>query len=74
MFAITILISLHSAYIEDENVCKFIQEYNPDAFNEIIARFTEAIDRGLWAPRRNATYNELMEWKNVSNNNERKTS
>ena len=54
---------LHSAYIEDEKVNTFIQENNPAAFNEIVSRLAEAIDRGLWAPRRNATYNELMEWK-----------
>ena len=58
---------LHSAYIEDEQVRTFIQEHNSDAFNEIVARFAEAIDRGLWAPRRNSTYSELMEWKNVTN-------
>ena len=38
---------LHSAYIEDKEVRMFIQENNSDAFNEIIARFAEAIDRGI---------------------------
>ena len=60
---------LHSAYLEDEEVRMFIKDNNPDAFNEVVARFAEAIDRGLWAPRRNATYQELMEWKNAIYNN-----
>jgi cobaltochelatase CobN len=50
---------LHSAYIEDEAVRGFIAENNPPALKEIAARFCEAVDRGLWAPRRNSTYDEL---------------
>ncbi len=50
---------LHSAYIEDAAVRGFIAENNPPALKEIAARFCEAIDRGLWAPRRNSAYDEL---------------
>jgi cobaltochelatase CobN len=50
---------LHSAYIEDEAVRRFIAENNPPALKEIAARFLEAVDRGLWAPRRNSAYDQL---------------
>ncbi len=51
---------LHSAYLEDAAVRSFIAENNPPALKEIAARFCEAIDRGLWAPRRNSAYEELQ--------------
>ena len=51
---------LHDAYIEDEAVRGFIAENNAPALKEIAARFCEAIDRGLWAPRRNSAYQELQ--------------
>ncbi|MYZ50162.1 cobaltochelatase subunit CobN, partial [Propylenella binzhouense] len=50
---------LYDAYIEDEAVRGFISQNNPPALREIAARFREAIDRGLWAPRRNSTYRDL---------------
>ncbi len=51
---------LYDAYIEDAAVRGFIAENNPPALKEVAARFCEAIDRGLWAPRRNSTYQELQ--------------
>jgi cobaltochelatase CobN len=51
---------LHSAYLEDASVRDFIAENNPPALKEIALRFCEAIDRGLWAPRRNSAYQELQ--------------
>jgi cobaltochelatase CobN len=51
---------LYDAYIADEAVRGFIAENNPPALKEIAARFSEAVDRGLWAPRRNSTYDELL--------------
>jgi cobaltochelatase CobN len=51
---------LYDAYLEDEAVRDFIAENNPPALREIAARFCEAIDRGLWAPRRNSAYQELQ--------------
>ena len=50
---------LYDAYLADERVLGFIAESNPPALKEIAARFREAIDRGLWAPRRNSAYEEL---------------
>jgi len=50
---------LFDAYMADEDVRAFIQEENPAALNEMLARFREAIDRDLWAPRRNSVYDQL---------------
>ncbi|MGH6924151.1 MAG: cobaltochelatase subunit CobN, partial [Propylenella sp.] len=50
---------LYDAYLVDESVRGFIAENNPPALKEIAARFCEAVDRGLWAPRRNSAYEEL---------------
>jgi cobaltochelatase CobN len=38
----------------------FIAANNPPALREIASRFCEAVDRGLWAPRRNSAYDELQ--------------
>ena len=51
---------LYDAYLGDAAVRGFIAENNPPALQEIAARFCEAIDRGLWAPRRNSAYEELQ--------------
>jgi cobaltochelatase CobN len=50
---------LYDAYLGDAAVRDFIAEANPPALAEMAARFREAIDRGLWAPRRNSAYDEL---------------
>ena len=47
------------AYIADSEVRAFIEENNPSALVEMAARFREAIDRGLWAPRSNSAYDRL---------------
>ena len=46
--------ALYDAYLGDETVRGFIAEHNPAALSDIKARFAEAIDRGLWRPRRNS--------------------
>ncbi len=51
---------LYDAYVGDAAVRGFIAENNPPALREIAARFCEAVDRGLWAPRRNSAYEELQ--------------
>ena len=50
---------LYDAYLGDADVRGFIAENNPPALKEIAARFREAVDRGLWAPRRNSAYDDL---------------
>jgi cobaltochelatase CobN len=50
---------LYDAYLGDAAVRGFIAENNPPALKEMAARFCEAIDRGLWAPRKNSAYDDL---------------
>lgn len=49
------------AYIEDGAVRGFMAEANPAALREMAERLREAIDRGLWRPRRNTAYGRLAE-------------
>ena len=46
--------AIFEAYIEDERVRAFLESANDAAWHDMVARFTEAIERGLWAPRRNS--------------------
>ncbi|MEO0343974.1 MAG: cobaltochelatase subunit CobN [Pseudomonadota bacterium] len=52
---------IYEAYIEDQDTESFIENHNPAALNEMLDRFLEALDRGLWEPRRNSTRNGLAE-------------
>ncbi|HTQ35197.1 MAG TPA: cobaltochelatase subunit CobN [Stellaceae bacterium] len=52
---------LYDAYLGDAAVRDFIAGANPAALREIEARFTEAIERGLWRPRRNSARDALAE-------------
>jgi cobaltochelatase CobN len=45
---------LFKAYIESGAVRSFMAENNPAALRETVARFQEAIRRGLWTPRSNS--------------------
>ncbi len=56
---------LYDAYYADEAVRAFIAEHNPPALREIAARFCEAVDRGLWAPRQNSAYDRLRQSANI---------
>ncbi|BAE53231.1 cobaltochelatase subunit CobN [Paramagnetospirillum magneticum] len=47
------------AYLGDEAVLDFLKANNPAALAEIRARLNEAIQRGLWHPRRNSSYRLL---------------
>jgi cobaltochelatase CobN len=51
--------ALYEAYLTDEAVRGFMAEYNPAALAETSRRFLEAIDRGLWRPRRNSAREAL---------------
>ncbi|MEP3047360.1 MAG: cobaltochelatase subunit CobN [Roseibium sp.] len=56
---------LYEAYLDDQIVRDFLRDANPVGLNEMIARFEEAIDRGLWTPRRNSTHAALSELKQL---------
>lgn len=45
---------LFKAYVENDAVRSFMVESNPAALRETVARFQEAIRRGLWTPRSNS--------------------
>ncbi|MDP7241652.1 MAG: cobaltochelatase subunit CobN, partial [Rhodospirillales bacterium] len=49
------------AYLEDEEVRKFLEDNNPVAACEIAERLTEAMERGLWKPRSNSIHGRLAE-------------
>jgi cobaltochelatase CobN len=55
--------ALFDAYLQDETVRGFIAEHNPAALTEIAQRFDEAVQRGLWQPRRNSAPALLDELK-----------
>jgi cobaltochelatase CobN len=46
--------ALYDAYLGDGAVREFMEEHNPAALAETEARFREAIERGLWHPKRNS--------------------
>ena len=48
------------AYLGDEEVAAFLAANNPAALAEIKARLREALERGLWRPRRNSLH-QLLE-------------
>lgn len=54
---------LFAAYLEDGIVRDFIKNANPAALGEIAERFQEAIDRGLWTPRKNSTHERLRDFR-----------
>ena len=54
--------ALYDAYLADDQVRGFMAEHNPAALTETSNRFLEAIDRGLWRPRRNSARENLTRW------------
>jgi cobaltochelatase CobN len=52
--------ALYDAYLGDDGVRDFIDRANPAALSEIRQRFAEAIERGLWRPKRNSTREALL--------------
>ena len=54
--------ALYDAYLADETVRGFMAEHNPAALTDTSRRFLEAIDRGLWRPRRNSARQALTQW------------
>jgi cobaltochelatase CobN len=56
------------AWIDDDEVCDFLADANPDALRDMLNRFQEAIDRKLWQPRRNSTTETLAQRQEKSQN------
>jgi len=54
--------ALYDAYLADDAVRGFMAEHNAAALAETALRFVEAIDRGLWRPRRNSVEEALAQW------------
>lgn len=50
---------IHAAYVRDAAVRDFLRRENPAAARAIALRLSDALRRGLWHPRRNATPAEL---------------
>ena len=53
--------AIHNAYLRDEEVHRFLRDNNEHALQDIAMRLDEAIQRGLWTPRRNAVNLELQD-------------
>ena len=51
--------ALYQAYIEDDHVRDFLERTNDAAYQDMLDRFDEAIERGLWTPRRNSVQADL---------------
>ncbi|MCG8624935.1 MAG: cobaltochelatase subunit CobN [Proteobacteria bacterium] len=45
--------ALFASWIEDDKVAEFIRNNNEAAYYDMLERFHEAMERGLWQPRRN---------------------
>ncbi|WP_448206319.1 cobaltochelatase subunit CobN [Azospirillum sp. sgz302134] len=56
---------MFDAYVEDERVWDFLAQSNPAAARHILDRLTEALERGLWHPRRNSTGDDLRRRKEM---------
>ena len=54
----------YEAFLVDQQVRDFLAEKNPAALKELAAKFLEAMDRSLWAPKSNSARFELEELQN----------
>lgn len=55
---------LYEAYLENDEVRSFLKDANPAGYREMLARFEDALDRGLWTPRRNSVHAALSAMAN----------
>ena len=49
------------AFVENDEVREFLCNSNRFGYDELIGKFNEARERGLWSPRSNAAYAYLEE-------------
>ena len=54
--------AVFDAYLDDERVRDFIEANNPEALKDIADRLKEALERGLWRPKRNDVFDRLGVW------------
>lgn len=52
---------VYTAYLQDDKTREFIASANPPALREIAERLNEAIERGIWKPKRNSVHGHLSE-------------
>ncbi|MCY4261651.1 MAG: cobaltochelatase subunit CobN, partial [Rhodobacteraceae bacterium] len=52
---------VYAAYIADDDTRTFIGKHNPDALQDMAARFLEAARRNLWHPRSNSSLAALQD-------------
>ena len=57
------------AWIDNKDVFDFLEDANPDALNDMMARFDEAYQRGLWQPRRNSILERLEQFRGTVQHN-----
>ncbi len=57
--------ALYDAYLADDEVRGFMAEQNRAALTDTCRRFLEAIERGLWRPRRNSAREALIGWSGM---------
>ncbi len=58
--------AVYQAYLEDDDVRKFLEDNNPNALREMAERLLEALDRDLWKPRSNSAAFTLKELSEAS--------
>lgn len=58
---------VEAAFIADEDTRDFIEEHNPHALQEMLARLQEAIDRGLWVPKSNSARVRIEQYQTSKN-------
>ena len=56
---------VYKSFIEDKENYQFIFDNNQPALSEIIDRFQEAIDRGLWRPKSNTAIVNINKLRNL---------
>jgi len=54
---------VYTAFLEDEDTRRFIEDHNEPALREISQRLLEAIDKGLWTPKSNSARLSLEKFR-----------
>ena len=52
---------IFDAWIDDDEVRDFLEDANPHALDDMLSRFQDALDRGMWTPRRNSSIERLAQ-------------